>query len=155
MIIIELINSDSMRAERASGPPPNSAAIPLPIAFCDPEFRCRPHTQLIDKCLMYRRFSTWSGRFWETAARFLPGLREERTGSATVGPHHTSSRRGAGGRGLRVGAQAVDEIGKADLPLAPQPFGDDDRLNLRDAFLDVAVDDHVIIFRPMAGLLGR
>ena len=118
MTIIELLNSDPMRAEQGSSPPPNSAAIPLPIAFWDPEFRCRPRTQLIGKWLIYRMFSTWSGRFWGTAARFVPDLRDKRTGPATAGPRHLSSRCGAGGRGLRVGAQAVDEVGQPKLPLA-------------------------------------
>src|SRR4029077_2879426 len=89
------------------------------------------------------------------AARFLPGLRDKPAGSAAAGPRHASSRCRAGGWGLRVGAQAVDEVGKAELSLAPQPFGDDDGLDLGDAFLDVAVDDHEIVFRPVAGFLGR
>ena len=38
---------------------------------------------------------------------------------------------------------------------SPQPLSGDDGSDLRDAFLDVAVDDHVIIFRPVAHLLGR
>src|ERR1700732_411169 len=111
MTITELLNSDFMHETQGSDALPNSAAGSLPTAFWDPEFRCRPHTQLIGKWLMYRRFSTWKGRFWEAAARFLPDLREKRTGLATVGPHHASSRCGAGGRALRVGAQAVDEVG--------------------------------------------
>src|ERR1700731_4856523 len=91
----------------------------------------------------------------EAAVRFLPGLRDKRTGSAAAGPRHASSRCRAGGWGLRVGAQAVDEVGQAGVSLAPEPFGDDDGLDLGDAFLDVAVDDHEIVFRPVARLLGR
>jgi hypothetical protein len=44
------------------------------------------------------------------------------------------------------GPQAVDKIGKADLASPPQPLGGDDRLSLSDAFLDVMVDDDVIVF---------
>src|SRR6266478_9415224 len=144
-----------VRTRQGSSPSPNSAAIPLPTAFWDPEFRCRPVAQLVSKWLIYLMLPTWRGLFWEAAARFLPGLREKRMGSATVGPRHGSSRCGAGGRGLRVGLQAVDEVGEAELPCAPQPFGGEDGLDLRDALLDLAVDDHEIVFRPVARLLGR
>src|SRR5580700_10289090 len=54
-----------------------------------------------------------------------------------------------------AGAEAVDEIGEADLPGAAQPLGDDDRLHEADAVLDVAIDDDVIVFRPVAHLGGR
>ena len=54
-----------------------------------------------------------------------------------------------------VGPQAVDEIGEPDLPRPPKPLCGNDGLNLRDAVLDVAVDDYVIVFRPVAHFLGR
>src|SRR5438552_1630566 len=147
MTIIELLNGDSRRADQGSDRPPNSTAIPLPTAFWDPEFRCRPFVQLIIKWLIYRMFLTWRERFWGLwrDSSLMSGT--SGTEAATAGPRYAS--------GLPVGAQAVDEVGKAELPLAPQPLGGDDRLNLRDALLDLAVDDHVIIFRPVAGLLGR
>src|SRR6267378_3586872 len=103
MSITQLTNGDSMLARQGSNPSSNSAAIPLPTAFWDPEFRCRPVAQLVSKWLIYLMLPTWSGRFWEAAARFLPELRDKRTGSAIAGPRRASSRCGAVGRGLRVG----------------------------------------------------
>src|ERR1700730_7813414 len=97
---------------------------------------------------MHGMFSAWRGRIREAAARFLPAVREKPMASAMAGPRHASS-------GCRVGLQADDETGEAELPLAPQPFGDDDGLDLRDALFDLAVDDHVVVLRPVAGLLGR
>jgi len=55
---------------------------------------------------------------------------------------------------VSAGAQPVDEIGEPDLPGAPEALGGDDRLHQADAFLDVAVDDDVIVFRPVAHLGG-
>jgi hypothetical protein len=54
-----------------------------------------------------------------------------------------------------AGAEAVDEIGEADLPGAAQPLGGDDRLHEADAVLDIAIDDDAIVFRPVAHLGGR
>src|SRR6266478_9160355 len=86
MLLEQLLNGDSMLAKQGSNPSSNSAAIPLPNAFWAPEFRCRPFAQLVSKWLIYLMLPTWRERFWEAAARFLPGLREKRTGSATAGP---------------------------------------------------------------------
>jgi hypothetical protein len=61
-----------------------------------------------------------------------------------------SSPRSSGRRNWLLGPQAVDEIGEANLALTPQPLGGNDRLDLRDALLNVAVDDHIIVLRPMA-----
>src|SRR5258708_2557063 len=115
MTIIELLMMGHVRTRQGSNPSSNSAAIPLPTAFWDPEFRCRPVAQLVSKWLIYLMLPTWRGLSWEAAARFLPGLREKRTRSATVGPRRASSGCRAGGWGLRVGAQVVDEIGEAEL----------------------------------------
>jgi hypothetical protein len=52
-------------------------------------------------------------------------------------------------------AQAVDEIGEADLTSAAEALGGDDRLNLRNARIELAVDDDVIVFRPVAHFFGR
>src|SRR5712671_3884775 len=111
-----------MRATQESGPPPNSAAIPLPTAFWDPEFRCRPFAQLVSKWLIYLMLPTWRGSFGGLRRDLSLSSGTNRMGSATVGPRHASSRCGAGGWGLRVGAQAVDEVGEAELPVAPQPI---------------------------------
>src|SRR5438067_2913385 len=51
-------------------------------------------------------------------------------------------------------AQAVDEIGEADLTGAPEALGGDDRLNFRNARVEVAIDDDVIVFRPVTHLFG-
>ena len=51
-------------------------------------------------------------------------------------------------------AQAVDEIGEAELAGAAQALGGDDRLDFGDAVVDLAVDDDVIVFRPVAHFLG-
>src|SRR5205085_6827767 len=56
---------------------------------------------------------------------------------------------------LSVHAQAVDEFGEAGLTNTAQTFRREDGADIRDALLDVAVDDHVIVFRPVAHLLGR
>jgi hypothetical protein len=41
----------------------------------------------------------------------------------------------------------IDEVGKPEVPIAAQFFGGDDSLHLRDALLDIAVDDQVVVFR--------
>src|SRR5437762_4439701 len=51
-------------------------------------------------------------------------------------------------------AQAVDEIGEADLTGAAEALGGDNRLNLRNARVEIAVDDDVIVFRPVAHFFG-
>src|SRR5437773_9480572 len=51
-------------------------------------------------------------------------------------------------------AQAVDEVGEADLAGAAEALGGDDRLNLRNARVEIAVDDDVIVFRPVAHFFG-
>src|SRR6266436_6387962 len=155
MSFTQFSNGDSMRVKQGSNPSSNSAAIPLPTAFWDPEFRCRPFAQLLSKWLIYLMLPTWRGSLLGAAARFVPELRDKRTGSAAADPCHASSGCRAVGWGLRVGPQAGDEIGEAELPCAPQPFRGDDGLDLRDALLDLAVDDHVLVFRPVTRLLGR
>src|SRR5438477_6489170 len=51
-------------------------------------------------------------------------------------------------------AQAVDEIGETDLAGAAETLGGDNRLNFRNARVEIAVDDDVIVFRPVAHLFG-
>src|SRR5437660_5042252 len=51
-------------------------------------------------------------------------------------------------------AQAVDEIGETDLAGAAEALGGDDRLNFRNARVEIAVDDDVIVFRPVAHFFG-
>src|SRR5437773_11552379 len=51
-------------------------------------------------------------------------------------------------------ARAVDEIGEADLAGAAEALGGDNRLNLRNAPVEIGVDDDVIVFRPVAHFLG-
>ena len=51
--------------------------------------------------------------------------------------------------------QSVDEFGEAELALAAAALGGNDRGDFCDAFVDVAIDDHVIVFRPVAHFLGR
>src|SRR5438046_10400965 len=51
-------------------------------------------------------------------------------------------------------AQAVDEIGEADLAGAAEALAGDNRLNFRNARVEVAVDDDVIVFRPVAHFSG-
>src|SRR6266436_4418214 len=99
MTIIELLMIGHVRTRQGSNPSSNSAAIPLPTAFWDPEFRCRPVAQLVSKWLIYLMLPTWRGLFWEAAARFLPGLRERGWGRAPAGPGTGRYGVGAGGRG--------------------------------------------------------
>src|ERR1700730_2975119 len=121
----------SMRAAQVAGQPPNSAAVPLPTAFWELEIplpAVRPnHHQMADIPNVFDVERT----LLEAAARFVPCLRDKRTGSATAGPRHAWSRGGAGGWGLRVGAQAVDEVSQGALPPAPPPVGRDDGLDPR------------------------
>lgn len=50
--------------------------------------------------------------------------------------------------------QSFDEIGQADLALAAQPLCAQDRAHAFHTGIDVVVDDDVVIFRPMAHLVG-
>src|SRR5882672_11740825 len=58
-------------------------------------------------------------------------------------------------RSLLPGTQPVDEIGKAGLARALPALGSQDGLHLGDAALEVAVDDDVVVLRPVAHLVGR
>src|SRR3954470_6847514 len=51
--------------------------------------------------------------------------------------------------------QVADERYETDLAGALEPFRGDDPLNLRQAIAHVAVDQHIIIFGPMADLAAR
>ena len=50
--------------------------------------------------------------------------------------------------------QSIDEFGEAELARAAAALGGNDRGDLGDAFVDIAVDDHVIVFGPVAHFLG-
>src|SRR5262249_26968143 len=76
------------------------------------------------------------------------------TNSAQCPALNEPAARGAVGPIRSAGAQAVDEIGEAGLARAAQALGGDDRLHLGDARVEVAVDDDVIVFRPVAHLFG-
>src|SRR6185312_421878 len=56
---------------------------------------------------------------------------------------------------LPPAAQAVDEIGKADLPVAAQPLHLEDVGDGSDAAREIVVDDDVVVFRPVAHLVAR
>src|SRR6266436_5154862 len=77
MSFTQFSNGDSMRVKQGSNPSSNSAAIPLPTAFWDPEFRCRPFAQLLSKWLIYLMLPTWRGSLLGAAARFVPELRDQ------------------------------------------------------------------------------
>src|SRR3990172_5525460 len=73
--------------------------------------------------------------------------------SSSSPPSPAPCRRRPGRRSIPL-AQALDELVQADLALAAQAFGDDDGLHLADAVLEVAIDQDVIVFGPMAHFVG-
>ena len=44
--------------------------------------------------------------------------------------------------------------GETKLPLAPDPLGIEDRAHPPHALLEIAIDNHVIVFRPVAHFIG-
>ena len=55
---------------------------------------------------------------------------------------------------LQLRLQRAHEIGQADLPLALEPLGREDRPHFGEGVVIVAVDDDVVVFRPMAHFAG-
>src|SRR5579872_3649617 len=51
-------------------------------------------------------------------------------------------------------AQATHEVEEAGLAVAAGAFGSQDRVDPVETEIDIVIDDHVIIFRPMADLIG-
>jgi hypothetical protein len=48
----------------------------------------------------------------------------------------------------------LHELGEADLTFAAQPLGGENRPHLGDGRHDLAVDDNVVVLRPVAHLIG-
>src|SRR5438552_1025559 len=56
---------------------------------------------------------------------------------------------------LLASAQTLDKIVQADLTLAAQALGLQDRLNAAEARIQIAIDDDVVVLGPMAHFIGR
>src|SRR5207237_7579546 len=73
---------------------------------------------------------------------------------AAVAPARPGRRRRTRAASSFAAPEMVDEIGEADLAGAAEALGGDNRLNFRNARVEVAVDDDVIVFRPVAHFFG-
>src|SRR6185437_6494191 len=67
----------------------------------------------------------------------------------------SNSRRWRGPTRRSSAPELRHELGEASEALALGAFGGEDRFRQRDAAFELVVDDDVIVFRPVAGFLGR